>query len=476
VCSSDLHLLLPLGLLSLVGAEFLILTLPTFGYTLLSTFPPQYSIHFSYSPPLIAFVFFAGIVGWARVRQTARRVRQVSRQRAIEGAIGALVLATSIGSNYFHAAGPFAQYFQAERYKINAHTLLGNELTREIPSDAVVATQWDMLAHLSNRRYVYEIPHLQHFGQADYLVADTTSSWYAVHKGLWERYLATGYFAVETRDGWLIAARKPPEKILNARVNEQFAAIGYTLGVAEPIRGGSTIRPIVFWRADQAISARYKFIARVVDARGHVWAEIEQEPQEGALPTRQWQVGKLIGDQYALRLPPTMPTGEYEITLSARGASEEESEVPLTTIRVEKNKASFTASELAKEQPLVALFVDMQELRFLGFAPPRQTISAGELLQVGLYWRAREKPRGDYVVAVQVRDASGRIAAEEVNRPANGTYPTTQWDAGEVLLDWHDFSLPASLASGAYQIVVVLRDVSGKELGSANISPLIITK
>ena len=83
-------------------------------------------------------------------------------------------------------------------------------------------------------------------------------------------------------------------------------------------------------------------------------------------------------------------------------------------------------------------------MRFLGYVPPRETISAGELLQVGLYWRARDKPQGDYIVAVQLRDATGRIAFEHASRPAADAYPTTQWNAGEVLLDWHDFHLPTA--------------------------------
>jgi hypothetical protein len=105
--------------------------------------------------------------------------------------------------------------------------------------------------------------------------------------------------------------------------------------------------------------------------------------------------------------------------------------------------------------------------------PPRQTITPGELLQVGLYRRARAKPRGDYVVAVQLRDANGRVAFEDASRPAKNTYPTTQWDSGEVLLDWHDFNLPRDLALGTYQIEVVLRDgASGASLGETAVATL----
>jgi hypothetical protein len=144
------------------------------------------------------------------------------------------------------------------------------------------------------------------------------------------------------------------------------------------------------------------------------------------------------------------------------------SEFVVMTLHIEKNKASFKANELFIEQPL---YVDMREMRFLGYVSLPREIKRGEVLEVGLYWRARSKPQGDYIVAVQLRDAAGRIASEHAARPANGTYPTTQWDAGEVLLDWHDFVLPSDLAAGTFQIGVVLRDAaSGAKIGETWIS------
>jgi hypothetical protein len=114
-------------------------------------------------------------------------------------------------------------------------------------------------------------------------------------------------------------------------------------------------------------------------------------------------------------------------------------------------------------------------MRFLGFVPPRDTATPGDLFQVGLFWRARAKPQGDYAAAVQLRDASGAVVFEQAARPANGTYPTTEWDAGEVLLDWHDFSLPKEIAAGEYQIWVVLHDTATRHtIGETRISSISI--
>jgi hypothetical protein len=185
-----------------------------------------------------------------------------------------------------------------------------------------------------------------------------------------------------------------------------------------------------------------------------------------------------------------MPAGDYTITIGVDEAATANyldatdatgkpigTEPVVATVRIEKDKSSYTASELVKIQPMTADFVDMGEMRFLGYAPLSPSAMAGVPYSVGIYWRAREKPRGDYLVAVQLRDATGRVAFEQANRPANGTYPTTQWDAGEVLLDWHDFNLPKDLAAGEYQVFVSLLDSgTARLLGETKLTTIQVNK
>jgi uncharacterized membrane protein len=453
-----LHLFAPLGFLALLG-EPILLAAPTLGYSLLSLYPLQTSIRSYYFAPLVPFLFAATIVACERI----------VRRRAHWQNFLTLLLLTSSGLTYFlFSPLPFGGQFQSWRYTYDARAALGNALMATIPSDAIVIAQNEFLAHLANRRWVYEPPMIPDWRQADYIVADPTREWYAVHRAGWETYAANGFFETRVaRDGYWIAAPRPPEISLDARFGDALRLLGYTIIPTDTLRGGTTLRPILAWRADTPLVERLTFSIRVADARGHTWASETRQPHDGHSPTDQWRVGKVINDQYALRLPPTMPTGEYAIFVQVR-----EQEIALARVRVEKNKASFTASELYIEQPLQ---VDMREMRLLGFAPRRDTIAPGESLSIGAYWRAREKPRGDYLVAIQLRDAAGDIAFEHATKPANDAYPTPQWDAGEVLLDWHDFILPRDLAPGAYQIFIVLRERENV-LGQANLAPLQVVK
>ncbi len=488
------HLFVPLVFLPLLG-EASALALPTLGYSLLSTYGLQYSIRSYYFAPLLPFLFFGAASGLQRIIQWAKRASWFSKQKpevrsfALQGSLSMLIIVASGTTYLFHSPGPFGGDFQSERYKLNQHNVLGNQLLSMVPDEVPLVAQNEYLAHLSHRQQIYEVP-LSDYRQVEYFFADRTMGWFDIHRGHWEHYLNSGYFNVlADQEGYLVGKRVSPEKSLAIRFGDQMTLLGYSTVPAGTLKGGMVFRPVVFWRADTTIRDKYKIAVRIEDNQGHLWAEEDREPEDGSLPTDRWATGKVIGDQYSIRLPPTMPAGDYQIVVGVHQSNRDGlqatdgngtilgSEPAIAQVRIEKDKASVVASDLVKEQPLVALFVDMREMRFLGYYPIPETVRLGQPVYVGLYWRARAKPRGDYVVAVQLRDVNGNIALEHAARPANNTYPTLQWDEGEVLLDWHDLQVPSSFRAGQYQLHVVLREASTENvLGDVKIPDISVTQ
>ncbi len=386
----------PLAFVPMVGFAELSLALPTLGYSLLSTYGLQYEIRSYYFAPLLAFLFFALVTGAERIVKSGNRA---ARGTAVSGAL----LVAAIATYVTQSPGPLGGAFEPARYGFSDHSALGNQLTAMIPADAVVVAQNEYLAQLSSRRAVYEIP-LIDYRQVDYMFADSTMKWYDVHRGFWERARTTGYFeTLIDRDGFWVARRKSPVFSSNIRFDDNLLLHGYTI-VPEDLRGGMVLRPIVEWASLQSIDEHYAMTVRVVDAWGHVWVEQDGEPQEGGLPTTKWQAGKNIGDQYALALPPTMPAGEYKVTVGVHISGTQNylramnqvgeslgDEIVLTTVRIEKDKSSRTVNDLWWMIP-ERLTVDMGDLRMLGYAPP-QSIKPGELFSIGLFWRARKNRR-----------------------------------------------------------------------------------
>jgi hypothetical protein len=78
-------------------------------------------------------------------------------------------------------------------------------------------------------------------------------------------------------------------------------------------------------------------------------------------------------------------------------------------------------------------------------------------LRLTLYWQAVARPTADYTVFAHVRDATGETIAQQDSPPVGGNYPTSLWDAGEIVKD--ELVIPLEqVKAGRYEVVVGLYD------------------
>jgi len=91
-------------------------------------------------------------------------------------------------------------------------------------------------------------------------------------------------------------------------------------------------------------------------------------------------------------------------------------------------------------------------------------LSPGDSVCVILQWQALASIDTDYTVFAHIRNPIGEIVTQKDGPPASGAYPTSLWEAGEVIKD--DFTIPLEqLEPGQYELVVGLYDPStGKRL------------
>ena len=74
----------------------------------------------------------------------------------------------------------------------------------------------------------------------------------------------------------------------------------------------------------------------------------------------------------------------------------------------------------------------------------------GEAIGLRLYWKALRQPEADYTVFAQVRAGDNQIVAQQDGQPRNGAYPTTFWEAGEVVIDDRVIEIPADAPAGHF--------------------------
>ena len=78
-----------------------------------------------------------------------------------------------------------------------------------------------------------------------------------------------------------------------------------------------------------------------------------------------------------------------------------------------------------------------------------------------LYWQPTARPSADYTVFIQLWQ-NGELTAGFDSPPLNNDYPTSLWQAGEVIIDPHSLDL-STVPPGNYEILAGLYDFATGE-------------
>jgi len=247
--------------------------------------------------------------------------------------------------------------------------------------------------------------------------------------------------------------------------------LGYHLNDA-PIEAG---RGILLLQLDaQAIvpiAADYTLSVRLTDARGEiVWAQADGQPSNGTQPTTTWQPGEIVHDHRTLTIPVGTPPGDYTVQVIVYDAQTGRiANVIAPESRRGRTVALGNISIRRSDVPSAPIIpnplnVAWNEIVLAGYASLPDTLNAGDILPLTLYWRAQQNPARDYRVSIYLRDAAGIERATWTHFPANEKFRTSQWRAGEIWLDKIAVAIPADTAPGDAQIFIGVMDEQGNAL------------
>ena len=132
----------------------------------------------------------------------------------------------------------------------------------------------------------------------------------------------------------------------------------------------------------------------------------------------------------------------------------------LGPLKVEATERIFTPSSF--EQEVNAIFGD--EIMLLGYdlSPPENREA-----DLTLVWQALQTPTADYTIFVHLLNPDGSCCAwQKDSARVSGTYGTSRWLPGEVVIDPYVIALPADLPPGDYPIELGLYIAeTGQRLG-----------
>lgn len=93
-------------------------------------------------------------------------------------------------------------------------------------------------------------------------------------------------------------------------------------------------------------------------------------------------------------------------------------------------------------------------IKLLGYKLDKIETKPGGTLNLTLYWKAMTKMEYSYTVFTHIINTEGKIWGQKDNPPVGGAYPTTEWTAGEIVVDKYEIALDPETPPGKYLLEV----------------------
>jgi hypothetical protein len=230
-----------------------------------------------------------------------------------------------------------------------------------------------------------------------------------------------------------------------ANFQNTFKLLGWDQPKAVAADEGAALR--LYWQALAETPDDYNVAIRIVDDNGIFWGKVDRRPAGYNYPTMRWKPGETLFGDYVATLLPGTPAGEYYATvtlftkqneagldvLAPNGAPLGKS-VKVGPIKILPAQKQPAFADLKMQHSLSS---PLAPFTLLGYQIGREKASTGESVPLTLFWRADEKPNADYQFQIQFGD--------KFSKPlplANASYPTSQWNAGEIVRGQYNVQIP----------------------------------
>jgi mannosyltransferase len=229
---------------------------------------------------------------------------------------------------------------------------------------------------------------------------------------------------------------------------------------------GAALR--LYWQALAETPDDYNVAIRIVDANGTFWGKVDRRPAGYNYPTMRWKPGEILFGDYVATLLPGTPAGDYYATVTLFTKQNEAGLDVLAPNGAPLGK-SVKVGPLkilpAQKQPAFAdlkmqhsLSLPLPPFTLLGYQIGREKASTGESVPLTLFWRADQKPNADYQFQIQFGD--------KFSKPlplANTAYPTSQWNAGEIVRGQYNVQIPTDADAWTGDLRLEIGDGTNKQ-------------
>jgi len=270
---------------------------------------------------------------------------------------------------------------------------------------------------------------------------------------------ATGYAlarAPEPPDEGQAATACPTVSRESSAALNGLGLLGWTVSPPEGLLPGSALSVALCWQAKES-APPYDTVA--LRLTGPAEETLYVGTPAAGYGFGRWRAGEVVEDRHALRLPRTLPPGDYTLWLALDGADR----IALAGLSLAPVIRSFTVPDMTSATTVDFVGDRGEGIRLLGYdlAP----LIPGQPWPVTLAWQALGEMDEDYVVFLHLRTADADAPALQADTmPLQGGYPTSLWVSNEVVVDTHTLAPPADLAPGDYMLYVGFYTPEGERL------------
>jgi hypothetical protein len=263
--------------------------------------------------------------------------------------------------------------------------------------------------------------------------------------------------------------------------------LGYDLPTRR-VQPGEGLPVTLYWQGLRWMGEDFVIFERLLDNQGRAWGGYDRRAKEN-YSTLFWAPDEIVTDGFAVPVAPDAPDGVYNLSLGwyhkvegeaqslpiidpADGQPSGTTAVTIGPIKVGGPPPGVTVTQAVPQNEFNIILGEQIKLLGYDLSDPRidraadeavtspsnpPTFQPSDTLHLTLYWQALTPSTIDYTVFVHLRNAAGETAAQKDSPPVDGAYPTTLWDAGEIIKD--EIVIPLeNVTPGQYDLVVGIYD------------------
>jgi len=204
--------------------------------------------------------------------------------------------------------------------------------------------------------------------------------------------------------------------------------------------------PLVWYGVEQGSPIDARLMEQLALRYGQIWLARDRsassDDQEGRREWEKWLA------QHAYKLDETrFEDWARLVRFSAAGRQAEVSkpDAHLGVMVLEETVLSIENTPPPSKQPA------QPQLAAEPLDDGKVQAKTGDTLQIGLAWRANERPGGNYTAFVQLLDEGNQVKVQRDRWPGDGMFPTGELSAGQVITD--NLALPLDLPAGIYRLI-----------------------